>query len=154
MKRLHLQRLPQVVMVLLLATFCSFSFAQQQGSITGGLNGVVTDSTGAVIPGASVTLTGPQGNQVLTTDSLGRYSSTGLTPGFYDVSVTKEGFMRLESKHNEVVVNSSSTLNLTMQVGNLGETVEVTASAVSIDTQSTAITTTLTDTFYNSVPMP
>lgn len=154
MKRLLLQRLPQVVIVLLLATFCSFSFAQQQGSITGGLNGVVADSTGAVIPGASVTMTGPQGSRVLTTDSLGRYSATNLTPGFYDVSVTKEGFMKLESKHNEVVVNSSSTLNLTMQVGNVGETVEVTASAVSIDTQNTAITSNLTDTFYNSVPMP
>jgi hypothetical protein len=154
MKRLLLQLLPQVVIVLLLATFCSFSFAQQQGSVTGGLNGVITDSTGAVIPGASVTLTGPQGSRALTTDSLGRFSASGLTPGFYDVSVTKEGFMKLESKHNEVVVNVSSTLNLTMQVGNVGQTVEVTAAAVGIDTQSTAITTTLTDTFYNSVPMP
>jgi len=138
--------------MLLLATYCSF--AQQQGSITGGLNGVVSDSTGAVIPGAAVTLTGSQGTRVLTTDSLGRYSATGLTPGTYDVSVTKDGFMKLESKHNEVVVNSSSTLNLTMQVGNVGQTVEVSAAAVAIDTQNTAITSNLTDTFYNSVPMP
>src|SRR5215467_13930853 len=151
MKRL-LQRLPSLLLVVLLMTFCSH--AQQQGSITGGLNGVISDTTGAVLPGASVTLTGPQGSRTLTTDSLGRFSASGLTPGFYDVSVTKEGFMKLESKHNEVVVNVSSTLNLTMQVGNVGQTVEVTTSAVGIDTQSTAITTTLTDTFYNSVPMP
>ena len=130
------------------------TMAGQQQTITGGLNGTVTDVSGAVIPGATVTLAGPQGTRVLTTDSLGRYSAAGLTPGVYDVTVTKEGFMKLESKHNEVVVNSSSTLNITMQIGNVGETVEVQASAVAIDTQSTAITSNLTDTFYNSVPMP
>lgn len=128
--------------------------AQQQSSITGGLNGTVSDVSGAVIPGATVTLVGPQGTRVFTTDSLGRYTANGLTPGIYDVTVTKDGFMKLESKHNEVVVNSSSSLNVTMQVGNLGQTVEVQASAVAIDTQSTAITSNLTDTFYNSVPMP
>jgi hypothetical protein len=128
--------------------------AQQQGSITGGLNGTVSDATGAVIPGANVSLSGPQGSRALTTDSLGRYSATNLTPGVYDVTVTKEGFMTLQSKHNEVTVNSSSTLNLTMQVGNVGQTVEVTAAAVAIDTQNTAVTSNLTDTFYNSVPMP
>lgn len=127
---------------------------QQQSSITGGLNGTVSDISGAVIPGATVTLVGPQGTRVITTDSLGRYSANGLTPGMYDVTVTKDGFMKLESKHNEVVVNSSSSLPIVMQVGNLGQTVEVQASAVAIDTQSTAITSNLTDTFYNSVPMP
>jgi hypothetical protein len=138
--------------MILLGTICTF--AQQQGSITGGLNGVVTDSTGAVIPGATVALHGPQGDRVVTTDTLGRFSTNNLTPGFYDVTLTKEGFMTLQSKQNEVVVNASSTLNLTMQVGNVGQTVEVTASAVAIDTQNTAITSNLTDTFYNSVPMP
>ncbi len=138
--------------MLLLGTFCAF--AQQQGSITGGLNGIVSDTTGAVIPDTTVTLHGPQGDRTLTTDSNGRYAATNLVPGYYDITVTKEGFMTLQSKHNEVVVNASSTLNLTMQVGNVGQTVEVTAAAVSIDTQSTAITSNLTDTFYNSVPMP
>ncbi len=134
--------------------FAISALGQQQSSITGGLNGTVSDISGAVIPGATVTLIGPQGTRVVTTDSLGRYAANGLTPGMYDVSITKDGFMKLESKHNEVVVNSSSSLNITMQVGNLGQTVEVQSSAVAIDTQSTAITTNLTDTFYNSVPMP
>jgi len=141
-----------IVPLVLIAS--GMAWTQQQGSITGGLNGIVSDPTGAVIPDATVTITGPQGTRALTTDNLGRYSAGNLTPGLYDVSATKEGFMKLESKHNEVVVNVSSTLNLTMQVGNVGQTVEVTANAVSIDTQNTAITSNLTDTFYNSVPMP
>jgi len=150
MKRL-LTRLPLLLTLILLLAFGSF--AQQQSAITGGLNGAITDSTGAVVAGATVTLVGPQGTRTLTTDSTGRYSINGLTPGSYDVSVQKAGFKKIESKHNEIVVNSSSTLNLSLPVGNATEVVEVSASAVSIDTESTSITANLTDTFYESVPM-
>jgi len=143
--------LSQIVFLLLVSLTVT---AQQQGSITGGLNGEITDSTGAIMPGVTVTLVGPQGTKVLTTDNLGRYSITGLTPGFYDVTVEKQGFKKVQSKHNEVVVNSSSTLNLALETGSVSETVEVTAEAVAIDTQNTAVTTNLTDQFYNSVPMP
>lgn len=146
-----LTRLPLLVTLMLLLAFGAF--AQQQGAISGGLNGAVTDSTGAVLPGATVILAGPQGSHTLTTDAAGRYSLNGLTPGFYNVTVEKTGFKKLESKHNEVVVSSSSTLNLALQIGDAGETVEVNSSAVSIDTQSTSITSNLTDTFYESVPM-
>lgn len=148
-----LKGLPHVLAILLLVVAGS-AFAQQQGAISGGLSGAITDSTGAVLPGATVTLVGPQGTHVLTTDAAGRYSISGLTPGFYDVTVTKSGFKKVEAKHSEVVVDVSSTLNLSMQVGDVGETVEVTTEAVGIDTQNTAVTTNLTDTFYNSVPMP
>jgi hypothetical protein len=152
MKQQMFTRLPLLVTLILLLAFGAF--AQQQTAITGGLNGAITDPTGAVVPGATVTLSGPQGKRVLTTDSTGRYSVNGLTPGTYSVTVEKAGFKKAASKNNEVVVNSSSTLNLTLQIGNATEVVEVNASAVSIDTQSTAITQNLTDTFYESIPMP
>lgn len=131
-----------------------FSSAQDSSSITGGLNGSITDSSGAVIPGATVTLVGPQGTSRVTTDNLGRYTVSTLRPGFYDISVEKPGFNKVQAKHSEVTVNTSSTLNLTLTVGNATTTVEVTSQAVQIDTESTAVTTTLTDTFYNSIPMP
>jgi hypothetical protein len=129
-------------------------FAQQSSTVTGGLNGLVVDSTGAVVPGAKITLTGPQGTRVITTDALGHYSFTGLIPGFYDVAAEKASFKTVKSAHNEIVVNLNSQLNLTLPVGNTEETVEVTATAVGIDTESTAIATNLTDNFYNSIPMP
>jgi hypothetical protein len=128
--------------------------AQQNTTVTGGLNGSVIDSTSAAVAGATVTITGPQGTRVAVTDAQGHYTFGGLIPGFYDVAVEKTGFKKVSSKHNEVVVNVSSLLNLTLPVGNAEETVQVTASAVSIDTESTAIDANLTDTFYNSVPMP
>lgn len=128
--------------------------AQQTTSITGGLNGTVVDSGSAVVADATVTIKGPQGTRVTKTDTLGHYSFSGLVPGFYDVSVDKSGFKTVRSPHNEVVTNISSLLNLTLPVGNVQETVTVSASAVSIDTQSTSIDSNLTDTFYNMVPMP
>ncbi len=128
--------------------------AQQNNAVSGGLNGVVADSTGAAVEGATITLQGPQGTRVLTSDAQGHYVVGGLVPGFYDLTVDKKGFKKVKSVHNEVVVNVSSLLNFSLPVGNAEETVEVTATAVGIDTQSTAIDSNLTDTFYNSVPMP
>jgi hypothetical protein len=128
--------------------------AQDSTSITGGLSGAVTDASGALVAGATVTLTGPQGTHKLTTNAAGRYAATGLTPGYYDVTVEKAGFQKVEAKHNEVVVNSSSTLNLTVTVGSVDTTVEVTSAAAELDSNSTAVTSNITDTFYNSVPMP
>jgi hypothetical protein len=67
--------------------------------------------------------------------------------------VEAPGFKKVESKHNEIVVNVSSSLNLKLAVGSTAELVEVNASAISINTESNAIDANLTDTFYNSVPM-
>lgn len=143
-------RLPWVIVAVMLL---ALTLSAQQTTVTGGLNGVITDATGAVVPGATVVLSGPQGSQTLTTDTAGRYSAAGLVPGYYDVKVKRSGFKEVESKHNQVVVNSSSSLNLTLAIGDASEVVEVSDTAVSIDTQSTAITQNLTDTFYQSVPM-
>lgn len=128
-------------------------FGQDQSAVTGSLNGEVKDPTGAVIPGATVTVVGPQGTLTTHTDNLGRFTEGNLKPGYYDVKVTKPGFGTVSAAHNEVTVSVASTLNLTMQVGNESTTVEVTAAAVQMDTQNTAVTSNLTDTFYNSVPM-
>jgi len=127
--------------------------AQDQSAVTGSLNGTVTDPTGAAIPDATVTVTGSQGAITAHTDNLGRFTAANLKPGYYDVKVVKTGFSAVEAKHNEVTVSVASTLNLKMGVGSESTTVEVTAAAVQIDTQNTAITSNLTDTFYNSVPM-
>ncbi len=91
--------------------------AQQGSAVTGSLNGSVTDSSGALISGATVTLTGPQGVRTATSDALGRYGVDNLVPGFYDVTAEAPGFKKVESKHNEVVVNVSSSLNLKLSVG-------------------------------------
>ena len=127
--------------------------AQDQSAVTGSLNGTVTDPTGAAIPDATVTVSGPQGTITVHTDNLGRFTAANLPPGYYDVKVAKTGFATVMARHNEVTVSVASTLTLKMGVGSEATTVEVTATAAQIDTQSTAVTTNLTDTFYQSVPM-
>src|ERR1700761_4806806 len=131
----------------------SSALAQQGSSVTGSLNGSVTDSSGALIAGADITVTGPQGQRTAKSDALGRYAIDNLVPGYYDVTAEATGFKKVESKHNEVVVNVSSTLLLKMAVGSTAELVEVNASAIPINTESNAIDANLTDTFYNSIPM-
>ncbi len=128
--------------------------AQDQSAVTGGLNGVVADPSGASIVDAAVTLTGPQGSIKTTTDKNGRFSVGTLRPGYYDVKVEKAGFSTTTAVHNEVTVSAFSSLSLKMQVGSESTTVQVTAEAVALDTQNTAITANLTDELYNSIPMP
>jgi hypothetical protein len=142
---------------LFLAVFLSFSipvFGQNQSSVTGGLSGAVTDPSGALVSGATVTLVGPQGTQKLTTGNDGSFTATGLTPGIYTAIVEKPGFQKITAKDIQVVVNSNSTLNFNLHVGDVSTTVEVVSTSAQIDTTQTAITTNLTDTFYNSVPIP
>src|ERR1700722_17611634 len=126
---------------------------QQGSAVSGSLTGSVTDSSGALISDATVTVVGPQGSRNVKSDQLGRYAIDNLVPGFYDVTAEATGFKKVESKHNEVVVNVSSTLTLKLAVGSTAELVEVNASAIPINTESNAIDANLTDPFYNSIPV-
>ena len=139
--------------ILLLCLVVPGARAQVSSSVQGGIGGQVTDPSGALISGAKVTVTGPQGSTTATTDQLGQYRVTGLIPGSYDVTATSPGFKAAESKHNQVVVDVTSTLNLKLEVGTTGEMVEVNASAVSINTESNAVGANLSDTFFNAIPM-
>jgi hypothetical protein len=127
--------------------------AQELSSVKGGLGGVVTDSTGAVIPGAKVTISGDADNREAVTDENGRFTVTGLTPGQYKVKVEKEGFSATEAKNVEVVINRISSLDLRLTTGTVSQTIEVSSNAVQIDTSTTAVGANLTDTFYSQVPV-
>lgn len=76
-------------LLVLFAVLCVSLWAQQTGII----QGVVTDETGAVIPGASITITGPaEFSRTVTTDETGNYSIPGVPPGSYTLSVASTGF--------------------------------------------------------------
>lgn len=127
--------------------------AQELSGTQGGLSGAVTDNSGAAVPGAKVTLLGSSDKRVVTTDSAGRYIATGLTPGLYTVTVEMTAFKSTQVKNVEVFINKISSLNLSLQVGQVSETVEVNANSLEVDTNSTAISTNLSDTFYDQVPV-
>ncbi|MGH9779453.1 MAG: carboxypeptidase-like regulatory domain-containing protein, partial [Candidatus Acidiferrales bacterium] len=139
-----------VVAVLLLA---SSPVLAQLG--TGSIEGVVLDPDGAVIPGAEVTVrnAGTGIERVLTTDATGRFRAVSLEPGLYEIKATKAGFRIAERKGVQVVVGSTATADLTLQVGAATETVTVTESAPVIDTEKTDVTSTVSEEVVANVPV-
>ena len=102
----------------------------------GAINGVVTDSSGAVLPGVTIELTGPEKRTVVT-GGRGEFSVVRLRPGEYNVLITLAGFSTVRTK---VVLAAGRTEKLTIQmrIGALEETISVTAETPIIGTQSVA----------------
>ncbi|HWF84397.1 MAG TPA: carboxypeptidase-like regulatory domain-containing protein, partial [Vicinamibacterales bacterium] len=96
--------------------------------VTGSVAGVVRDSSGAVLPGATVTLKGPalQRESVsVTTNAEGAYRLQLVPPGAYDVTVELAGFTTQERRTVGVALNQVTTLDFTMTVGGVTEAVQV-----------------------------
>src|SRR5689334_4522292 len=106
-------------------------------SITGSLNGRVVDQQGSVVPNARVTATEPTKKLTIATNTTvaGEFSIAGLAPGTYTVSVEATGFKKLTRP--DVVLNASDRIalgELAVQIGSLAETIEVSATAVTLQT--------------------
>jgi len=112
-------------MFALAVMFIASAFSQ---TVTGTLLGTVTDSTGAIVPNAKVTITETNTNTVhsATTNESGNYSFPDLPPGKYMVTVEQTGFKKDSRRDIDVLVNSTVRINLTLTPGNVSETVEVT----------------------------
>ena len=117
----------------------------QGGGATTSLSGTVTDTSGAIIPGATVVVksnaTSTQFDAV--TNESGYFSVPALDPGVYTVTVTLMGFKT--AVLNDVRVNASTpaTVKVALAVGGLEETVVVTGGAEIIQTTSAAVTSTI-----------
>ncbi len=144
-----------IACVALLLWFTGLGFAQAsaESAVRGNLAGSVVDPSSALVQGAKVTLSGPMGQRSAQTDQEGRFLFQVLVPGFYSVKVEKQGFKSTDVKGVEVVTGRTSSISVKMEVGTSATTVEVTGGAITVDTESTAQASNLTDTFYQSVPM-
>lgn len=131
MGKLPLARAFGILAMMLCVTV--FTFAQ---GTTTRITGVVTDGSGAAVPGATVTLTNEATNVSLTTStsSSGLYVFDLIQPGSYKVSVEKEGFKRFESSRNNVLVNLPATLNVALEVGDVSAVVSVEATVEAVTT--------------------
>jgi Carboxypeptidase regulatory-like domain len=124
-------------MTALVTALALSGFAQNESAVKGNLAGVVLDSSGAVIADAKIVASGPTGSKEVTTNNDGRFTVPFLTPGTYSVRVEKQGFRSADVKGIEVVVAKTSSVTINMQAGGSNEVVEVSASAVTVDTAST-----------------
>jgi hypothetical protein len=116
------------------------------GQEVASLTGIVTDTTGAVVPGASVKLVDTRTNAAVATktDALGGYVLSRLLPGpGYQLTVTKDGFETVVISGIYLAVDSTHTQSVQLKLGTISQTVEVSGagSAVSLDTTDTSVST-------------
>ncbi|MEO6807091.1 MAG: carboxypeptidase regulatory-like domain-containing protein [Edaphobacter sp.] len=124
---------PAMAWVVLLAMFSVVASAQDT---TGSISGTITDSSGASVKGATVSLTNTDRGQnirTLTTNSAGFYTGTSLPLGTYTVKVAASGFKSDVVTGLVLHVNDALTVNRTLAVGNTSETVTVTADQVQLN---------------------
>lgn len=108
---------------------CAAAVPARAQDFRGGITGRVLDSSGAALPGTAVTATNVATNvaSTTTTNAEGSYTILYLNPGMYQVSAELSGFKRMRRDGIEVRVGDRVTLNLSLEVGGLEETVSVTA---------------------------
>jgi len=131
-----------VVLALLMASTLAFA---QGGSQTSTLSGVVTDSQGAVIPGAGIVIKNNATNVQFesVSDEKGEFVVPGLLPGTYTLTVSLMGFKTFVSPDVKMLAGTPETIKVTLQVGALEETVMVTGATEIVQTQSATVQTTL-----------
>lgn len=133
-----------VFLVAVVFALASFAFGQERG---GAITGTVTDESGAVVPAATVTITNTDTGVVarqLTTNKEGIYNAPRLQIGHYSVSADAAGFQKSTVKGIEVNVADVIRINPTLKAGATSQTVEVTASALEVQTQEASSGTLVT----------
>jgi hypothetical protein len=128
---------------LLILSLAYGAAAQTVSTTAGAINGTVTDSTKAVLPGATVTLSGSavMGAPAAVTDANGLYRFAGLAPGDYTLTFDLAGFGTLKRDGIRVSLGFTATVNVELNPATLAETVTVSGASPVVDLQSTNVTT-------------
>ena len=122
----------------------------------GTLVGTVQDATGAVVPGSEVSITnqGTGETRQSATDAAGAYNFANVSPGIYDVHVTASGFRAFTSTGVAVRVNAVSRMDVSMEVGQITESVTVAAAAATLQTDKADVHVELTSKEVADLPLP
>ena len=121
---------------------------------TGGIRGVVTDPTGAVVPGAKVEASGPAliRPQSAVTDSTGSYAFLSLPPGVYTLDVASTGFVPVKRVSIELQVGKILRIDVKLEVGATQQTVEISAEAVIVDTSQSTVAANVSANTFDHLP--
>lgn len=139
-----------------LCALLAYSAAALLGqSKRGVIAGAVLDTTGAVVPGAKVTLTNVATNVTLNsqTNEVGAFTFPSLPVGEYNLRVEKEGFK--PALRTAITVNAASSvrLDITLEVGAAAQAVEIRADAIVLQTDSAKSSTTITNKLVDELPL-
>src|SRR5579862_4476528 len=141
----------KTVRLFALATMlCGTSFAQTFGTVSG----LVTDSSNAIVAGATVSVVNAGTNFLRTTtsNSDGNYSFPSLPPGTYEVRVEKDGF-QTENSTVELQVQQTARVDFRLNPGSISQQVEVSASAAMLDTENATIGTVIENKRITDLPL-
>ncbi|MGH9903021.1 MAG: carboxypeptidase regulatory-like domain-containing protein, partial [Pyrinomonadaceae bacterium] len=141
-----------VLCFFLLITFHAAALAQYT---EGTISGTVTDSAGAVLPGANVTVTNSQTGEArqVTADTDGLYRVASLRPGSYEVKVEHTGFKTGIVKNVQVVVNTVVRADARLETGDVQETIVVTSEATPVNTEEARVAGTLSARQVQELPL-
>jgi hypothetical protein len=127
------------------------------GVSTGGstLTGTVSDSSGKVIPGASVTATNVATNVNATTatDKAGLYAIPNLIPGVYQLNVQQDWFKSVVKKDVALHAEENIEMNVSMEVGSITQSITVESGAPVVQLTSSTLTSTVTETAVVALPV-
>jgi hypothetical protein len=150
-----MKRQRRFCLVLLLALLFAAPAMLLSQSYFGTVTGVLSDATGAVIPGAKMTLLdqekGYKFNAV--SDATGRYLFRTIPPGVYSVTAESDGFEKTVRTDIRVDVNINATANLTLKVANSTQTIEVTSQNTALDAQDATTGLVIDRKFINDLPL-
>jgi hypothetical protein len=127
-----LRKLTRLAMAVCVLFAAQALHAQGNASVVG----VVNDSSGAIVPGALVTITneGTGLQQSATSDSGGRYNFPRLPIGNYAIGVVASGFKKVQQTGINLTAEQALTVNFTLEIGQVSEQVEVTGAVTGIET--------------------
>ena len=147
----RLNRLTVFCLCVTLLSLAAPTFAQE---FRGRINGVVTDNTGAILPGVTVTASSPAmiQPQVQVTGADGSYRFLALNPGLYQIEFDLTGFQKVDRKEVRVVINQTLTIDQQLNIATLQETVTVTGASPVVDTSTTAMGTNFTKELLTEIP--
>ena len=143
----------RLVAIGILLTAARASSASAQGLAT--IAGVVKDASGLVLPGVTVEASSPvllEKSRTVVTDGTGQYKIVSLPPGAYTVVFTLSGFNSIRRESVELAGSFVASINADLKVGNVSETITVTAETPLVDVQSSTVQKVVTKEVVDAIP--
>ena len=139
------------IVLLTLLTICATWGQTSLGTISGS----ITDASAATVPGAAVTLTNTDTGftRALSTNSAGFFTAPSLVPGPYAITVEASGFKRQERRGVTLPVNGAVQVDISLQIGDMKDAVQVTAEAPLLNTSNSTVSTVIDTTKIVNMPL-
>lgn len=153
---MHGSNVRRTLTLLLWLTFCVSGAGLAQFIPTGMVAGTVKDPNGAVVPNATITLTNTQTGVVFgstKSSQTGQFLFPNVPPGMYKTETTGEGFQTSVHDQVPVEVGNTTTVDITLQLGSIKQTITVSAAAPILNTVSSSVGTTITSQLMEELPL-